>query len=198
MIAYILMGIGGLLIVVSILGFLALIFEPLYKNYQIVIKRKDDYAHYTAPSTMALLRKARKSYCIGIVLMFLLGTTIFFIGSYMEFGSRGIRLILSMDADNSDSSNEILEDVLYKRLNKKGNFIDDKGTEYKYYFVIVGNNIYYGDKLEGSYEEFEKSFPELNINKSSKVYLVDGYASSATYKEVINYLNKNSYTVKYD
>ena len=42
MLAILLMVVGGLMIFVSILGCLAILFQPLYEDYQVVIKRRDD------------------------------------------------------------------------------------------------------------------------------------------------------------
>ena len=78
MLSILLMILGGILIIISILGVVAIIFQPLYEDYQVVIKRKDDYAQYATPSGQAYLRSRIKRYWTGLGIMFAAGCIMFF------------------------------------------------------------------------------------------------------------------------
>ncbi len=192
MIPIIMMIVGGILILISIFGFLAYLFEPLIRTYRIVIKREDDYTHYTTPRNFAMLQTARKQYCIGLGVMLVSGIILFSIGSYLVFGERGFGFLFSTHASEQMSElDTAVSDEMADRLNESGDYVDDEGNVYTNYIVVKGKDVYFNEEKTGSVEDFRsyiQSFHDLG-----RIYVVDGYAASSVYHEVIDILDENGF-----
>ena len=153
MVSILLMVLGGLMILFSILGVLAILFQPLYEDYQVVIKRKDDYVQYNTPSGQAFLRSRIKRYWIGLAVLFLVGCALFFTGFYMKYGARGFGMLLTVEEENelTDSDSE-----LAKGINENGDYVTAKGRTYPNYIVVRGTEVYYREQRIGNTEDFRK------------------------------------------
>ena len=197
MIAVILIVIGALLIFLSVAGTIILLLEPLRRNFQIVINRRDDYTHYLNPAAQRMLRKARKDYIAGLFGMFFCGIVILLTGLYMQFGPRGARLLFSSHLESFKESDGSVQGDQAEGINAAGNYVSSDGTEYVYYFVVRGNEIYYRNEPVGGTDSFG-SFLEKNIDRESTVYLVDGYASSAAFHGVMDKLDEAGYKYRTD
>ncbi len=197
MIAVVLIVIGTLLILLSIAGTIILLLEPLRRNFQIVINRKDDYTHYLTPAARRMLKKAKKDYIAGLFGLFFCGIVVLFVGLYMQFGERGARLFFSSRLENPADGNEVVQGSQAEGINAAGNYVASDGTEYVNYFVIRGNDIYYRDEPIGGTDSFA-SFLEKNINRENIVYIVDGYASAAAFHGVMDMLDEEGYKYKTD
>jgi len=192
MIAVILIIIGALLILAAVLGTIILLLEPLRRNFQIVINRKDDYTHYLNPAARRMLRRAKRDYITGLIGLFVCGTVLLFTGLYMQFGPRGARLLFSSRIEDLAGDDMAVQGGQAEGVNAAGNYVSADGTEYVYYFVIRGNDIYYRNEEIGGTGSLEE-FLETNIQKENTVYLVDGYASSAAYHSVMDLLDEHGY-----
>ena len=192
MIAIILIAVGALLICLSVAGTIILLLEPLRRNFQIVINRRDDYTHYLTPAAQRMLRKAKKDYIAGLFGMFFCGAVVLFTGLYMQFGPRGARMLFSSRLESSGESENAIQGEQAVGINAAGNYVASDGTEYVYYFVVRGNEIYYRDEPIGGADSFS-GFLEKNINRENMVYLVDGYASSAAFHGAMRSLDEAGY-----
>lgn len=195
MIPILMMIIGGLLIVLSILGILAYIFQPVIEAYQVVIKREDDYAHYISPSGQTFLQTRVRRYLIGILVMFIVGCFLFFGGLYIGYGPKGFDMLFTTRNDET-SENDVIDSELAPGFDSRGNFVADDGKVYPHYFIVKGTDIYYIDKYVGDTEALRSYVPNLDIENS--FYIVDGYAASSTYKEVMNILSENGFEYAID
>ncbi len=192
MVAFLLMGVGGLLLLISLFGLLAFLLEPLYRSFQIAIRQRDDYTHYLTPAAQALLKNARKDLIGGLLALFCFGAVIFFAGYYMQFGPRGLNKLWSTRVDEGS---EIGEDPILgpqaEGINSAGNFVSGDGTEYVYYFVIRGTDIFYRNTPVGKIGDLEPYLAELQ--KENEIYIVDGFAAAKTYRDVIELLEENGF-----
>ena len=191
MIPVIMMIIGGILILISVFGFLAFLFEPLIKNYRIVIKREDDYTHYTSPRNFAMLQTARKEYCAGLAVMFAVGCVLFFSGAYLLFGERGFGFLFSTQEERVSDVDIAVSDEISDSIDKDGNYVDESGTAYSNYIIVKGIEILFNGETIGGTEDF-RSFI-LGCADLGKIYVADGYAASSTYHEVIDILKENGF-----
>ncbi|MCR4745177.1 MAG: hypothetical protein K5894_08095 [Lachnospiraceae bacterium] len=193
MLAILLMVVGGLMIFVSILGCLAILFQPLYEDYQVVIKRRDDYTHYLSPSGQAYLRSRIKRYWRSLGILFIAGTLIFFTGYYMKYGSRGFNNLLTFKDETNAEDSDGAQENLSKKLDENGDYISDSGVVY-YGIVVRGNEVIYRNEPIGDVDTFREYIENLQkqseIDENSKFQLLDEYASSAAYLEVMNILNE--------
>lgn len=196
MIPILLMIIGGLMIVISLVGVFAFIFQPFYENYQVVIKREDDYAHYVTPSGQAYLRTRTRSYFRWIAILFAVGCIMFFTGLYMGYGSRGFNMLFSLQKKEESAEYNAIESELAEGFYLHGNYVADDGRIYTHYLVVKGNDVYYKDVLIGDTEALRAYIPNFNIENS--FYIVDGYAASSTYKEVMNILSESGFEYEID
>ena len=195
MIAVILIVIGALLILFSVAGTILLLIEPLRRNFQIVINRKDDYTHYLNPAARRMLKKAKKDYIAGLFGLFFCGAVVLLTGLYMQFGTRGAEMFFSSRLESFMESDEAVQGGQAEGINNAGNYVASDGTEYVYYFVVRGNEIYYrNEPIENT--EAISGFLEKNINGENTVYLVDGYASSATFHGIMDLLDEAGYKYK--
>ena len=196
MIPILMMIIGGLLIGVSIAGILAYIFQPVYEAFQVVIKREDDYAHYATPAGQAFLQTRVKKYLIGVAVMFLIGCILFFTGLYIGFGARGFNMLFSTQQSKENDDYDAIDSELAEGGDSRGNYVADDGKIYSHYFVVRGTNIFYKDEFIGDSNAFRKYISDLNTENS--FYIVDGYAASSTYKEVMNILSESGFEYEID
>ena len=90
MLPYILMIIGVICITISVIGALLYILEPLYRSFQIVIKRKDDYSHFNTPAGLEMLQRERRRYWAYMLVFFAVGMILFYSGYRLAFGDRGL------------------------------------------------------------------------------------------------------------
>ena len=180
MIPILMMIIGGLLIVLSILGLLAYVFQPVREAYQVVIKREDDYAHYISPSGQAFLQTRVKRYLIGIAVMFIVGCLLFFAGLYIGYGPKGFDMLFSTH-NNETSEQDAIDSELAQGFDSRGNYVSDDGKVFPHYFIVKGTDIYYIDEYVGDAEALRAYIPNLDIENS--LYIIDGYAAASTYKE---------------
>ena len=188
MIPILMMIIGGLLIVLAILGLLAYIFQPVYEAFQVVIKRKDDYAHYISPSGQTFLQTRVKRYLMGDGLMFALGCILFFSGLYMGYGPRGFGMLFSVKAGEETAQYDTIESELAEGFDSHGNYVDAEGKIYTHYFVVRGTSIFDRGDLIGDTDAFRVYI--IDQPAENLYYIVDGYASSATVKEVTSILRE--------
>ncbi|WP_029322017.1 hypothetical protein [Butyrivibrio sp. AE3004] len=195
MIPIFLMIIGAIMILVSVFMCLMYLFEPLYKNYQIVIKRKDDYAHYTSPSNFALLQKARKGYWIQTGILFIIGCILFFTGAYLKYGEKGFGLLFSTELEESEDSDSINQE-LAEGFDSSGNYISDDGLVYTDYVIVKGTDILFKDKSVCNLEEFETEVERLP--EGNTIYVIDGYASAHTFHEVMRILSEKGFEYETD
>ena len=189
MIPIIMMIAGGILILLSLIGLLQFLFEPFRRTYRIVIKRVDDYAHYTSPRNFAMLQKARRTYLMGILVMFVVGFILSYAGAYLQFGERGFGFLFSTNAlEGSDKEDAAVTGELEDRIDENGNYIDGAGKPYSNYIVVKGNVVVFKDHEFKDMNEF-KSFIQ-DISDMGTVYVVDDYAASSTYNEVVDMLDE--------
>ena len=196
MIPIILMIFGGLLIVISLLGLLAYVFQPVYEDFQVVIKREDDYAHYATPSGQAFLQKRVKRYISGIIIMLVAGCILFFSGLYMGYGSKGFNMLFSTKQSGDEMEYDAIDSELAEGFDSRGNYVTDDGKIYTHYLVVKGNAVYYKDELIGDADDLRVFVQNMNIENS--FYIVDGYASASAYKEVMNILSENGFEYEID
>ncbi|MBO4903792.1 MAG: hypothetical protein J5367_01065 [Lachnospiraceae bacterium] len=195
MIAILFMIIGGVLVVISIIGFMMYLFQPMREMYQVVIKREDDYSHYISPRGMAYLQEKTKSYLIGLAVMFAIGSVLFLSGLYMKFGSRGFSMLFSSVVEESTQYRASDADITDK-IDDDGDYKADNGKVYYDYLIIKGNDIYEREQLIGRIEDFESYVPEMD--KSREIFVADDYASSSTFHEVIRLLEENGFSYEKD
>lgn len=191
MIPIFMMVIGGLLILISVLGILAYIFQPVLEAYQVVIKREDDYAHYISPSGQAFLQTRVKRYLLGVGIMFVLGCVLFFSGLYMGFGPRGFDMLFSTQTSEESAEYNAIDSELAEGFDSHGNYIADDGKIYSHYFVVKGTNIFYREEYIGNIDVLRDYL--TNLDTENSFYIVDGYAAASTFKEVMNILSENGF-----
>ncbi len=182
MIPILLIIIGGILVLISVVGFFLYIFEPIIKNYRIVIKREDDYTHYTSPKNYALLQNARKNYCMGLLVMFAVGFVLLYTGIYLRFGERGFGLFFSTEP--VAQTQDIVSETLNDNVNADGDYVTEDGETYKHYIIVKAKDIYYKDQYIGDSNEFRSFISDKEF--TTPVYIIDGYAAASTIHELID------------
>lgn len=189
MIPIIMMITGGILILISLAGLIQYVFEPFRRTYRIVIRREEDYAHYTSPRNFAMLQKARKTYLTGILVMFVTGFVLSYAGAYLQFGERGFGFLFSAKMpEGTDETDADVTGELENRIDESGNYIDGEGKNYSNYIVVKGHVVAFKEQEFNDMGEF-RSFIS-NISDMGTVYIVDDYAASSTYREVTDVLDE--------
>ena len=195
MIAILLMILGACLIIISIIGFLMYLFQPLRETYQVVIKRRDDYALYATPSGRRYLREKTKVYLRWVASMFILGCALFLSGLYMKFGPRGFKMLLS-NPDEIQSEYEAADPEVKGKIDENGDYRAADGKLYKYYLLVRGNVIYLREDPVSDADSFEEYASSLD--KGREIYVVDDYASSKAFHEVIRVLEAGGFSYESD
>ena len=175
MAAYALMIIGGICIAVSVVGALMYILEPLYRSFQIVIRRKDDYSHYNTPAGLEMLQRERRRYWAYMLVFFAVGMILFYMGYRLAFGNRGLNTA-------------------------PGEYVSEAtGEKYDILFVVHGKEVRYKGQmldLPGDVDEILEK--EMSGGKIVKVYIQDDFAASATYHDLLKLVNDKGCTFEYD
>lgn len=195
MIAIFLMIVGGGMIAVSIIGILAFIFQPLYEDFQVVIKRKDDYAHYATPSGRAYLSRRTGRYWKSVIFMLIIGCILFFTGFYMKFGERGFGMLLGIEDKKTAAAYENINSEIASKINDNGDYVSENGITY-ILLTVKGREVFYRDRLVGNTDDFREFIKNIDIG--TPIYLLDGYASSATYSEIRNILDESGFEYEMD
>ncbi len=195
MIGYLLMAVGAAMVIMSIIGILKYFFQPLIETYQVVIKREDDYAHYTSPRGIAYLNEHKKKYLTMLAVLFIAGAGLFSLGLYMNFGPRGFEMLLSPNAQQGKVYDAV-DTELAEGFDANGNYVAPNGKIYSRYVLIKGNEIYYGQDLVGDIDAFRDFAPA--IDRNSRLYLIDGYASAAAFREAVSILDSNGIGCDWD
>ena len=184
------------MIAVSIMGMLAYFFQPLYEDYHVVIKREDDYAHYATPSGQAYLYSRIKRYWKRIIIIFVVGCILFFWGFYMKFGERGFGMLLGIEDYKTASGYSEIDSELAEGINNDGDYVSENGKVYINYITVKGTEVFYRDQHVGDADDFRSFVKKLDTTNA--LYLVDGYASSATYNEIKNILSESGFEYEMD
>ena len=197
MVATILMIVGGLLILLSVVGLFLFLIEPLIKNYRIVIKREDDYAHYTSPQNYAMLQNARKNYCIGLLVMFIAGFLMLYAGAFFKYSDRGFGLLFSTRPEGDGETIEDLpDDNIADFINDEGKFEGSDGQEYSHWIIVSGTKIFYKEDYIGDIEAFRSFIADKKFART--IYIKDEYAAASTYHEVFDALEERGFEPKKD
>ncbi|MBQ4481632.1 MAG: hypothetical protein II966_00215 [Lachnospiraceae bacterium] len=189
MIPVIMMIVGGILILLSLIGLIQFVFEPFQRTYRIVIKRADDYAHYTSPRNFAMLQKARRTYLTGILVMFVTGFILSYAGAFLQFGERGFGFLFSTKAlERASDTDSDVTGELENRIDENGNYTDPSGNSYSNFIVVKGHVVAFKEQEFKDMGEFRSFIGD--IGDMGTVYIVDDYAASSTYKEVMDMLEE--------
>ena len=175
MLPYILMIIGVICITISVIGALLYILEPLYRSFQIVIKRKDDYSHFNTPAGLEMLQRERRRYWAYMLVFFAVGMILYYAGYRLAFGSRGLNTA-------------------------PGEYVSETtGEKYDILFVVHGKDVHYKGQALDLPEDVDRILEkEMSSGKIVKVYIQDDFAVSSTYHELIKLVNDKGCTFEYD
>ncbi|MBR4174255.1 MAG: hypothetical protein IKR56_02840 [Lachnospiraceae bacterium] len=175
MLPYILMIIGVICITISVIGALLYILEPLYRSFQIVIKRKDDYSHFNTPAGLEMLQRERRRYWAYMLVFFAVGMILFYSGYRLAFGDRGLNTA-------------------------PGEYVSEAtGEKYDILFVVHGKDVHYKGQALNLPEDVDEILEkEMSSGKIIKVYIQDDFAVSSIYHELIKLVNDKGCTFEYD
>ncbi|MBR0147832.1 MAG: hypothetical protein IJM23_01405 [Lachnospiraceae bacterium] len=175
MLPYVLMIIGGICITVSVIGALLYILEPLYRSFQIVIKRKDDYSHFNTPAGLEMLQRERRRYWAYMLVFFAVGMILFYSGYRLAYGDRGLNTA-------------------------PGEYVSEAtGEKYDILFVVHGKDVHYKGQALNLPEDVDEILEkEMSSGKIVKVYIQDDFAASSTYHELLKLINDKGCTYEYD
>ena len=191
MLSILLMFTGALLIIVAVIGLIAYGLAPFYKNIRVVLYGEDDYLHYISPDNYAFLQNERRKYLRHVAIVGISGILLFGSGCFMRFGSRGLEFLLGFSSESPEDSPL----AAVEEINKYGDFMDSASKKtYKSYFVVRGSEIFYRTKAIGGIDSFSEYLDENAAKLKGRLCLVDCYASSGTYHEVMNLLDEKGYS----
>ena len=189
--ANILIIVGALLVILSILGMVAVILEPVRHSLIIMFKREylDDYRGDNA--LFEKEKKKAKSILLKIcAFSFILGGVLLGSGIFLKITPRGFDSFFSENVDGASvgdgdiiSLNE--EDKNQNNLEEyaDNSSLDTNNTDNSVYIVIEGNDISFGNTKFDNLEDFSEYFSSFD-SLSKTVFLVDKYAVSKMYHDV--------------
>ena len=114
----------------------------------------------------------------------------------MKYGARGFGMLLTIEAESADQ--DAVDSELAEGINENGDYVSEAGRIYRNYIVVKGTEVYYRDRRIGNAEELKGFLEDKKIDTSSAFYIVDGYAASTAYKEVINVLSESGFEYEMD
>lgn len=191
MLSILLMFTGALLIIVAVIGLIAYGLAPFYKNIRVVLYGEDDYLHFISPKNYAYLQNERRKYLRHVAVVGISGLLLFGSGCFMRFGSRGLQVLLGFSSESPEDSPL----AAVEEINQYGDFTDASSNKtYKNYFVVRGNEIFYRTKAIGGIESFSEYLDENAAKLGGRLCLVDCYAASGTYTDVMKLLDEKGYS----
>lgn len=172
------MIIGAILTFICACGLIRLLLEPFVKAFNMYIKRDLSYGVYENSQAQVSLDKGyrllRNTFSIG----FLVGLGLFVYGYIMIFGPRGnAPIYLQNESDN-----------VYRYMSG-GYYIPEMNHSYKYVVVISGSDVYLNGKKDDKYVGVNQV--SETVSSEIDIYVIDDYAVSSTYHEVVNILGNN-------
>lgn len=187
MIAIIIVIFGILFSIVGMIGLFAIAISPLIDDWDVVVRRKDDSLFYSTAFGKRILKLRTKKMAWEYFAVFAIGVALIISGMYFGFADRGkdfwfYKKILGEEIDVT-SWDKLTDDGFYK---------DPEGYEFKCFILIRGDKIYYNGAEDGAIVD---SISELKqkVSKTAPentIAVIDSYALSSTYNEVIEMLDK--------
>lgn len=193
MIPTILIILGAVLTGIGLIGFAALTFEPFFRAINIVFKRKDDYVFYETKPGKALLQKEYKALVGGFSFMLVVGIILLALGIFLKTSKTGNDSIFAKDVPGITAGEEASQINNPDGTARGEKYIDEAGNEYSYYIVITKNDISVNGIAVSDIEVLKDVLS--NIDRTNTVFLVDDFAASKTFEDVMNLLDQ--YGMKY-
>lgn len=187
MIAIILVIIGILLSIVGMIGLFAIAISPLIDDWDVVVRRKDDSLFYSTAFGKRILKLRTKKMAWEYFAVFAIGVALVVSGMYFGFADRGkdFWFYKKIFGEETNVTN-------WDKLTDDGFYKDPEGYEFKCFILIRGDKIYYNGAEDGAIVD---SISELKQKVSqtapeNTIAVIDSYAFSSTYNEVIEMLDK--------
>lgn len=187
MVAIILVILGILFSIVGLIGLLAIAVSPLIDDWDVVVRRKDDSLFYSTSFGKRILKLRTKKMAWEYFSVLAIGVALFIAGMYFGFADRGkdFWFYKKIYGEETDVTS-------WDKLTDEGFYKDDEGFEFKCFILIRGDEVYYNGADEGNIvgsidelrQEVGQTAPENTIA------VIDSYALSSKYNEVIDMLDK--------
>lgn len=187
MVAIILVVVGILFSIVGMIGLFAIAISPLIDDWDVVVRRKDDSLFYSTAFGKRILKLRTKKMAWEYFAVFAIGVALIISGMYFGFADRGkdfwfYKKIFGEEIDVTS----------WDKLTDEGFYKDPEGYEFKCFILIRGDKIYYNGAEDG---DIVDSISELKQKVSqtapeNTIAVIDSYALSSTYNEVIEMLDK--------
>lgn len=194
MISIFLVILGILLAILGIIGLFAIAISPLIDDWDVVVRRKDDSLFYSTRFGKWILKQRTKKMAWEYLSFLTIGIVLFFVGMYLGFSDRGkdfwfYKKIYGEEIDRTQ----------WEKITEEGNYQDDEGEVFTNYILIRGKDIYFNGAFEENiieYDELVKEIKSRNIARENTIALIDSFAISAKYKQVLQLLSDNGYKYK--
>lgn len=173
--AYLLILFGMIVFLFGVIGLIRVWLLPLSEDYQIVIKRKDDYVFYETKQGKALFYQHKRDLVTELWVCVLIGVVAMAAGMYLGCADAGARnKFLPYRLLFGNYIQEEVDDNLVKEGNNT-KYVDSDGKEYSYYIYIIG------DEVSVSGVEYESPEAAVNaIRLDNTAILIDNYAEATT------------------
>lgn len=188
MIPKLLIILGGILTGIGVIGFAALSFEPFFRAINIVFKRKDDYVFYETKPGKILLQKEYRALVRGFSFMLVSGIILLVLGLYLKSSRTGNDSIFSKDVPGITTGEEASQINNPDGTPRGDKYVDEAGNEYAYYIVVTKNDI----SVNGIQISDLNILKDVlsNIDRTNTVFLVDDFAASKTFLDVMDLLDE--------
>ena len=194
MIAIILVIFGILFSLLGIIGLLAIAVSPLIDDWDVVVRRKDDSLFYATRFGKWVLFQRTKKMAWEYFAFLMIGIVLFFSGMYFGYADRGSNFWFYKKIFGEE-----IDRTHWEQITEDGNYLDDEGVIFKNYILIRGTDIYFNGADEDDivdYETLEKTFKSGKIARENEIALIDSFAVSSKYKQVLELLISEGYKYK--
>lgn len=200
MLPNILIVIGTIFTILGFIGLLALNISPFFRAIRVIFFHSIDDLVYDSAEGRTALDRAYKTLKKSFAFFFTIGLLFLLPGLWLKYAPRGNDSLLSAWIDGADAGND---DNAYRQedsgaagKDKEGagkdgeaQGRDDKGWDGSYCIVIKEKTIVFNGQEIGGTKEFEDYLEGNALDRRQKVLLVDDYAVSLTYHEVMELLD---------
>lgn len=189
MLPNILIVLGTLFTVLGGIGLVAINIHPFFKAIRIIFFHSIDDLVYDSVEGRTAIEKARKTLKRSFTFFLGVGLILLLPGLWLNYAPRGNDSFLSTFIDGAEMGNDHVENQQENSNSTVGSGIEVKERD-SFCEIIVKEKriIVHGQEIGGT-KDFETYLESNELNRRKKIFLVDDYAVSSTYHEIMELLD---------
>lgn len=189
MIAYILIGVGILLSLFAIIGFIRILLLPLRKMHQVVFHWEDDVLKYRDGAGRLEYQSRLRELIVVYICCLLVGISSFFLGIYLGYAEKGDSFWFYEKVFGPEE-----KENQWEQITEDNKFKAKDGNTYSFYLIVEGDSfIFCGEKCSDADSLRERLD---SIRRENTVILIDSYAVAGFFNDAEKLLKQMG--IKYE